>query len=69
MKQFKKQKEEFNGILNASVRTKMPSSDKVMSHDQKHWLKTPIFTHLQFIKAAIVCFLYYGNCNQTESYA
>ena len=46
MKQSKKQKEAFNGILNASVRTKMPSSDKVMSHDQKHWLKTPIFTHI-----------------------
>ena len=28
MKQFEKQKEEFNGILLASVRTKMPSSDK-----------------------------------------
>ena len=51
MKQLKKQKEEFNGILNASVLTKMLSSDKVMSHDQMHWLKTPIFTHLQFIKA------------------
>ena len=51
MKQFEKQKEEFNGILNASVRTKMPSSDKAMLHDQIHWLKTLIFTPLQFIKA------------------
>ena len=34
-----------------SVRTKMPSSDKVMPHDQTHWLKTLIFTPLQFIKA------------------
>ena len=52
MKQLKKQKEEFNGILNdASVRTKMPSSDKVMPQDEMHWLKTLIFTHLQFIKA------------------
>ena len=29
----------------------MPSSDKVMPHDQMHWLKTLIFTHLRFIKA------------------
>ena len=29
----------------------MPSSDNVMPHDQMHWLKTLIFTHLQFIKA------------------
>ena len=42
---------EFNEILNASVRTKMPSPDKVMPHDQMHWLKTLIFTHLRFIKA------------------
>ena len=34
-----------------SVRTKMLSSDKVMPHDQTHWLKTLIFTPLQFIKA------------------
>ena len=39
--------EEFNEILNASVRTKMPSSFKVMPHDQMHWLKTLIFTHLR----------------------
>ena len=52
MKQLKKQKEEFNGILNdASVRTKMPSSDKVITQDEMHWLKTLIFTHLRFIKA------------------
>ena len=38
-------------IFNASVRTKMPSSDKDMPHDQMHWLKTLIFTHLRFIKA------------------
>ena len=38
--------EEFNGILKAPVRTKMPSFDKVM-----HWLKTLIFTYLRFIKA------------------
>ena len=39
MKQYEKQKEEeFNGILNASVRTKKPSSDKAMPHDQRHWL-------------------------------
>ena len=49
MKQFEKQKEEFNGILNASVRTKKPSSDKSMPHDQMHWLKTLIFTPLRFI--------------------
>ena len=49
MEQFEKQKEEFNGILNASVRTKMPSSDKAMPHDQMHWLKILIFTHLRFI--------------------
>ena len=36
-KQVKKEKEEFNGILHTSVRTKMPSSDKVMPHDQMHW--------------------------------
>ena len=48
-KQFEKEKEEFNGILYASVRTKMPSSDKVMPHDQMHWLKTLIFTPLQCI--------------------
>ena len=29
----------------------MPSSDKGMPHDQMHWLKTLIFTHLRFIKA------------------
>ena len=29
----------------------MPSFDKVMPHDQMHWLKTLIFTHLRFIKA------------------
>ena len=29
----------------------MPSPDKVMPHDQMHWLKTLIFTHLRFIKA------------------
>ena len=28
----------------------MPSSDKVVPHDQMHWLKTLIFTPLQFIK-------------------
>ena len=50
-KQFEKEKEEFNGILHASVRTKMLPSDKVMPHDQMHWLKTLIFTPLQFIKA------------------
>ena len=33
MKHFEKQKEEFNGISNASVRTKMLSSDKAMPHD------------------------------------
>ena len=38
--------EEFNEILKAPVRTKMPSFDKVM-----HWLKTLIFTYLRFIKA------------------
>ena len=38
--------EEFNEILKAPVRTKMPSFDKVM-----HWLKTRIFTYLRFIKA------------------
>ena len=36
--------EEFNEILKAPVRTKMPSFDKVM-----HWLKTLIFTYLRFI--------------------
>ena len=36
MKQLEKQKEEFNGILHASVNTKMPSSNKVMPHDQTH---------------------------------
>ena len=46
---IKKQTEEFNGILHASFRTKMPTSDKVMPHDQMHWLKTLIFTHLLFI--------------------
>ena len=51
MKQFRKQKEEFNGILNACVRTKMPPSNKVMPYAQMHWLKTLIFTHLRFIKA------------------
>ena len=51
MKQFEKQKEEFNGIKHASVRTKMPSSDRVMPHDQTHWLKTLIFTPLRFNKA------------------
>ena len=51
MKQFEKQKEEFNGILYVSVRTKIPSSDKVMPHDQTHWLKTLIFTPLRFNKA------------------
>ena len=49
MKQSEKQKEEFNGILNASVRTNMLSSDKAMPHDQMHWLKTMISTPLQFI--------------------
>ena len=44
-KTIKKQKEEFNGILNASVRTKMLSSDKVMRHDEMHWLKT-LFSHI-----------------------
>ena len=29
----------------------MPSLGKVMLHDQMHWLKTLIFTHLQLIKA------------------
>ena len=29
----------------------MPSLGKVVPHDQVHWLKTLIFTHLQFIKA------------------
>ena len=29
----------------------MLSSGKVRPHDQMHWLKTLIFTHLQFIKA------------------
>ena len=43
--------EEFNEILNASLRTKIPPSDKVIPHDQMHWLKTLIFTHLPFIKA------------------
>ena len=47
----KKTKEKFNGIANASVRTKVPSPDKVMPHDQMHLLKTLIFTHLRFIKA------------------
>ena len=42
------------GCLKASVRTKMPSSDKVMPHDQMHWLKALIFTHLQFIKAVAI---------------
>ena len=50
-KQVKKEKEEFNGIWHTPVRTKMPSSDKVMPHDQIHWLKTQIFTPLRFIKA------------------
>ena len=30
---------------------KMPSSSKVMPHDQTHWLKTLIFTPLGFNKA------------------
>ena len=38
--------EEFNEILKAPVRTKMPSFDKVMD-----WLKTLIFTYLRSIKA------------------
>ena len=38
--------EEFNEILKAPVRTKMPSFDKV-----RHWLKTLIFAYLRFIKA------------------
>ena len=46
-KQFEKEKEEFNGILHASVGTKMPSSDKVMPL----WLKTLIFTPLRFSTA------------------
>ena len=50
-KQFEKEKEDFNGILHASVRTKMLLSDKCMPHDQIHWLKTLIFTSLRFIKA------------------
>ena len=29
----------------------MPSSDKVMPHDQMHWLKTLILSHLRLIKA------------------
>ena len=29
--------------------SKKPSSDKTMPHDQMHWLKTLIFTSLQFI--------------------
>ena len=37
--------EEFNEILNALLRTKRPSSDKVMPHDQMHWLKT-LFSHI-----------------------
>ena len=28
----------------------LPSSDKLMPHDQMHWLKTLIFTPLRFIK-------------------
>ena len=52
-KQFEKEKEEFNGIWHASVRTKMASSDKVMPHDQMHWFKTPIFTPLRFITAVV----------------
>ena len=51
MKQFEKQKEEFNGILHVSVRTKMPSYDNVMPHAQTHWLKTLTFTPLRFHKA------------------
>ena len=43
--------EEFNEILNVSVKTKMLSTDSVMPHDHMHWLKTLIFTHLRFIKA------------------
>ena len=42
-KQFKKEKEEVNGILHASVRTKMPSSDKIMPHDQMHWFRDTDF--------------------------
>ena len=49
--QFEKEKEEFNGILHAPVRTKILSSYKVMPHDQMHRLKTPMFTPLRFVKA------------------
>ena len=41
-------------FLHASVRTKKPSSNKVMPHDQMHWLKTLIFTHLRFIRAVAI---------------
>ena len=51
MKQFRKQKKDLNGILNASVRTKMPSSDKVMPHAQMHRLLALIFTHLRFMNS------------------
>ena len=47
-------KKKLMEFLNASVRTKMPSSNKVMPHDQMHWLKTLIFTHLRFIKAVAI---------------
>ena len=32
-------------------KNKNASSDKVMPHDQMHWLKTMIFTHSRFNKA------------------
>ena len=48
--------EEFNEILKAPVRTKMPSFDKVM-----HWLKTLIFTYLRFIKAVASDQHHYAN--------
>ena len=46
MKQIFKKMKNLIEFLNASVRTKMPSSETVMPHDQMHWFKTLIFTQI-----------------------
>ena len=50
-KQFEKEKEEFNGILHASVRTKCHHPTKLCRMIKMHWIKTLIFIFLRFIMA------------------